>query len=262
LLDVLHYSHVLEIQHVLILQLMLRVRLNRRGGLLMRDQLPDSTQDPAAGLAEEGPVTMPELPHYLSITTLEQLKALGDPVREKILRIIQNEPATAKQIADRLSATPGAIGHHLQVLEAAGLARVAERRLVRGIVAKYYTRTARIFNFDKAYSIPGSTPHEVDFLGLARDEVAESHQAYDLQASLCCGLPHARLSLERAAYFKQRVNDLADEFIAEPQDPNGKVYGLSQALFMAPPYMQRDVADKKPLPAAKANTVPAESEKS
>src|SRR5260370_42438041 len=94
------------------------------------------------------PVTMPELPVQLVINTVQQFKAISDPIRSRILGIIQNQPATAKQIADRLGASPGAIGHHLHVLEAAGLAKVIARRLVRGIVANYYTRTARIFTYD------------------------------------------------------------------------------------------------------------------
>src|SRR5579862_7722419 len=94
------------------------------------------------------PVTMPNLPTSRVVNTLEQFKAISDPTRDRILSIIQNQPATAKQIAERLGATPGAIGHHLRVLEEAGLAQVVARRLVRGIVASYYTRTAKIFNYD------------------------------------------------------------------------------------------------------------------
>src|SRR5258708_13783624 len=96
-------------------------------------------------LSGDVPVTMPELPVQLVINTVQQFKAISDPVRSRILGIIQNQPATARQIADRLGASPGAIGHHLHVLEAAGLARIVARRITRGIVANYYTRTARIF---------------------------------------------------------------------------------------------------------------------
>src|SRR5579864_6159322 len=107
-------------------------------------------------LPEDVPVVMPELPTRLYITTAQQLKAFSDPTRSRILGIIQNQPATAKQIANRLGASPGAIGHHLHVLEAAGLAKVVARRLVRGIVASYYTRTARIFKYDLPKEVRGN----------------------------------------------------------------------------------------------------------
>src|SRR5436853_3272120 len=101
------------------------------------------------------PVTMPELPSRIPINTVQQFKAISDPIRSRILGIIQNQPATAKQIADRLGASPGAIGHHLHVLEAAGLAQIVARRITRGIVANYYTRTARIFVFQLPPELAG-----------------------------------------------------------------------------------------------------------
>src|SRR5258707_3493638 len=120
------------------------------------------------------PVTMPELPIRFTVTTAQQFKAINDPTRSRILGIIQNQPATAKQIADRLGATPGAIGHHLHVLEAAGLAKVVARRLIRGIVANYYTRTARIFKFDLPREVTGDLSASLDIVMRAHDELAEA----------------------------------------------------------------------------------------
>src|SRR5689334_22783650 len=97
-------------------------------------------------LPEGVPVHMPELPARLVVNTAQQFTALGDPMRWRVLGVIQSQPATAKQIASQLKIAPGTAGHHLQVLEAAGLARVVARRLlVHGIVAKYYARSARLF---------------------------------------------------------------------------------------------------------------------
>src|SRR5213080_2040646 len=120
------------------------------------------------------PVTMPELPVQIVINTAQQFKAVSDPIRSRILGIIQNQPATAKQIADRLGATPGAIGHHLHVLEAAGLAKVAARRLVRGIVANYYTRTAKIFKYELSKEIRGDEAASLEIMSKAYDEMAEA----------------------------------------------------------------------------------------
>jgi DNA-binding transcriptional ArsR family regulator len=190
-------------------------------------------------LPEDVPVTMPELPLHLDVTTVEQMKAIAEPTRNRILGIIQNQPATAKQIATNLGASPGTIGHHLQVLEAAGLAQVVARRLVRGIVAKYYTRTARIFNFHYSPEVTGGSPPEVDILEQARDEMRESSAAYPDDDVGFSGFPHARLSHERALAYRERLDALLEEFIAERPDPEGQVYGLALGLFQAPPFMQR-----------------------
>lgn len=190
-------------------------------------------------LPEDVPVVMPHLPARLPITTTEQLKAVADPTRDRILGIIQQQPATAKQIATRLNMAPGTIGHHLQVLEAAGLAQVAARRLVRGIVAKYYTRTARIFDYCFSPEIAGGETVGLRMLTSARTEYAESLAANeDFGEVGGTASPRARISLERAREFDERLKQLVDDFVNEPYDSEGEVYTFFSALFKSPPYLQ------------------------
>jgi DNA-binding transcriptional ArsR family regulator len=199
-------------------------------------QLPDS--DSEAVLPEDVPVTMPELPAKFTITTAQQFKAIADPVRTRILGIIQNQPATAKQIADRLNIPPGTIGHHLQVLEAAGLTKVVARRLIRGIVAKYYTRTARIFDYNIPPEVKGATSIALDFVDKLHDELAEALADRTKEAACFTSFPRARLSPERFQVYVERVQALVEDFLREPPDPNGQVYSLFTALFLSPPYLQ------------------------
>src|SRR5579862_2582260 len=131
-----------------------------------------------AVLDEDVPVTMPALPARRAITTIEQFKAVAEPTRSRILGIIQTQPATAKQIAVALKVAPGTVGHHLQVLEAAGLAQVVARRLVRGIVAKYYTRTARIFMYELPREVTGEYSGSLDIISHAREQLAEAYADY------------------------------------------------------------------------------------
>jgi len=189
-------------------------------------------------LPEDVPVVMPELPIGFSITTAQQLKAFSDPTRSRILGIIQNQPATAKQIADRLGATPGAIGHHLHVLEAAGLAKVVARRLVRGIVANYYTRTARIFNYNLPHEVAGSASLGLEIMTKARDELAEALATIENDPLQTDGFPHIRLSPERAQVYSERLQALIEDVLHETPDPEGEVYGILVAMFKAPAYMQ------------------------
>ncbi len=189
-------------------------------------------------LPDNVPVTMPELPAQLVVNTGQQFKAISDPVRSRILGIIQNQPATAKQIADRLGASPGAIGHHLHVLEAAGLAQLVARRLVRGIVANYYTRTARIFKYDLPREVTGDTSINLDIMTKAYEELAEAEANKEADVYQCAGFPHIRLSLERARYYSERLQALVDDISHETPDPNGNVYGILVSMFMAPAYMQ------------------------
>lgn len=204
--------------------------------------MDDAEGDRPDILREDAPVVMPELPLSLDVDTPQQMKALADPIRHRILGIIQSRPATAKQIADRLTMPPGTIGHHLQVLEAAGLAKVVARRLVRGIVAKYYTRTARIFTYNFPSDVTGKVPALVRFLTDARDELAEALVDGGPDFPVKTAFPHARLTPERRAYYEQRIMRIVDEFIAEPPTDGGTVYSLSVAFFQSPPYLQDDPA--------------------
>jgi DNA-binding transcriptional ArsR family regulator len=189
-------------------------------------------------LPEDVPVTMPELPTTVMITTFEQFKAISEPVRSRILGIIQNQPATAKQLADRLGATPGAIGHHLHVLEEAGLAQVVARRLVRGIVANYYTRTARIFKYNLPEEVSGSVDASLEIMSKAHDEMTEARSSVKEDPFWCNSFPHIRLSPERAHYYFERLQALVNDVLTETPDPDGKVYGIIVGMFMSPPYMQ------------------------
>lgn len=189
-------------------------------------------------LPEDVPVTMPELPARVSITTFEQFKAISEPVRSRILGIIQHQPATAKQLAERLGATPGAIGHHLHVLEEAGLAQIVARRLVRGIVASYYTRTARIFKYELPEDVKGEINSSLEILDKAHDELAEVQPAIKEDLHQCISFPHVRLSPERARYYIQRLDDLLEDLLHEQPDPDGKVYGILISMFRSPSYMQ------------------------
>lgn len=181
---------------------------------------------------------MPELPATLTVNTAQQFKAIGDTTRMSILDLIKYEPLTAKQIGGRLKIPAGTVGHHLQVLEAAGLAQVVARRLVHGITAKYYTRTARLFIFDFPTEIASGMERTLDFLTQARAQLADALAADEEKTFCKTGFPHARLSRERAEEFGKRLFDLVYEFATAESDPDGQVYGLSITYFQAPPYLQ------------------------
>jgi DNA-binding transcriptional ArsR family regulator len=159
----------------------------------------------------------------------------------RILNIIRHQPATAKQLADRLGATPGAIGHHLHVLEAAGLVQVVALRVTRGIIARYYTRAARIFMYDPPLEYVEAGSVSLKFLSDARNELADATLDFKEETSLYCGFPHARMSRERAENYAERLRAIAEELFMEPDDPDGDVYGLSVALFRSPAWLSSKV---------------------
>jgi DNA-binding transcriptional ArsR family regulator len=206
----------------------------------------DATNDaaevtrPARDVLPEGvPVEMPPLPAVLRVTSEQQFKALGDPIRGRILQMVHFRPSTAKQIATALGASPGAIGHHLRVLEDAGFVQVVARRLINNLtIAKYYARTAATFVFDFRRELTGDTPTELVLLDQARDELLAALPLVHEGALLDAWFPHRQLSPGRMRLYLERIVQLVSDFLSEAPDPDGHVYSLFITTYRSPLYVQ------------------------
>jgi DNA-binding transcriptional ArsR family regulator len=87
---------------------------------------------------------------FFALQELDQLKALADPLRQRILQALCQEPMTTKQVAQQLGEKPTRLYHHVATLEQAGLIHIVETRQNRGTLEKYYQAVARKFYADKS----------------------------------------------------------------------------------------------------------------
>lgn len=85
---------------------------------------------------------MPGRQEQLAIDTIETLKAFGDPLRLRLL-ILLDRPHTAKEAAAELEVPVTRLYYHLQLLEDRGLIRVVRRKKVSGIEQRTYQSVAR-----------------------------------------------------------------------------------------------------------------------
>lgn len=81
------------------------------------------------------------------VSQREQLRALADEVRTAIVARLREQARSTQQLAAEMGIPKGTVGHHLKVLEHAGLIRVVRTRQVRAVTEKFYGRTARLFLF-------------------------------------------------------------------------------------------------------------------
>src|SRR6202158_6520062 len=86
-----------------------------------------------------------DAPETLVVGAPEQLKALADQVRAAIIALLRERAYSTQQLAKELGIPKGTVGHHLKVLERAGLIHVVRTRQVRAVTEKFYGRTARLF---------------------------------------------------------------------------------------------------------------------
>ena len=93
------------------------------------------------------------------LSNLEEVKALSDPFRFRILNCFyeMKEPATVKQIADRLGEVPAKIHYHIKKLEKYDILRLHHTKEINGIIAKYYLPTAERFDINCAEDLGDSS---------------------------------------------------------------------------------------------------------
>ena len=166
-----------------------------------------------------------ELADVLELTTPEQFKALGDPLRQKTLRLLREGGATTSQLAAILGCPTSTMAHHVRVLAEAGLIRVVSTRQVRAITERYYGCTAKTY-----ISISSSTSGNllgVRFLQQILKEVVSLPENDEFQNYT---ISSTRISEAQARAFADRVLQLAKEF--ESMEVSGeRMYSFLTAIY-------------------------------
>ena len=139
-----------------------------------------------------------------------------------MIGLLRERAWSTQQLARELDLPKGTVGHHLKVLERAGLIRVVHTRQVRAVTEKFYGRVARLFLFhiedpEQARAAGASTLRDAAFQ-LERAVPEES----------MWGLVLSRLAKKDADRFARRVNRLLDDFRAS-DSPEGRPYRLALA---------------------------------
>lgn len=91
------------------------------------------------------PVPDYEAVDILIVDEPQQLRALAGQSRQRIVALLRERAASTTELAAELRLAKGTIGHHLKVLEEAGLVRVVRTRQVRAMTERVYGRVARLF---------------------------------------------------------------------------------------------------------------------
>lgn len=177
-----------------------------------------------------------------AITDVETMRALSDPTRVAILRLLMSGDRaappvmSAKELAAALGEPQTKLYRHLKQLEAAELIRVAGTRLVSGIQEQRY-QTAQL-DFTISRDLVTNEAASAEFadtlsalFGEFRTELVANLSAgrvpIGAEAETPLGLLVGRgmvanVSRDRAAEFRRRLLALQAEFdTLEDDDPNG-----------------------------------------
>jgi DNA-binding transcriptional ArsR family regulator len=81
----------------------------------------------------------------VTVADLEQVRALANPLRLRIIQAVQTEALNTKRIAQQIGEPPSKLYYHMEALERLGLIELVETRPKRGTTEKYYRSAARKF---------------------------------------------------------------------------------------------------------------------
>jgi len=177
-----------------------------------------------------------DLQSVAPVANLEALQALVDSQRHRIVTMLMDEPLTAKEIAARLGIGRTRLYYHLDLLERHGLIRVADTRVVSGIVERTFRAVARTFRVDRALlSSQASDMQITDAQAAILDAVA-----HDLRARVLPGAapPHDDVLVSRAFLklndtrreeLRKRLAAIVDEY--SRADADGTEMEIALALF-------------------------------
>ncbi len=201
----------------------------------------------------------------LRITTLEQLKAISDPLRVDILEVIADEALTVKQIADKLNQPATKLYYHVSELEDTGFVKLVGTRVKSGIIEKYYRIAAESMQVDRSLLNSGEQMEES--LGALIDTVFDNTIA-DLTRSFRAGLlkqlgdeadPKSkvmmlthdlcRLRREDVPTFIAKFNALLEEMNTKTEGEGMVTYGCTIAFYPHAAPGQGDIPVKNEEPA-------------
>jgi DNA-binding transcriptional ArsR family regulator len=183
-----------------------------------------------------------------TITDLEALRVLADPLRNQILEILIHDPLPVKQIARRLGLASNKLYYHVNLLEKHGLIEVIDTRLVSGIVEKLYRAVAVSYDVDPELLSPttDSGRESIDSavtatINATRDDIRRSlearyfdldHGAEPVPRKMMVTRHAKRLPEADAKRFLRRLRKLAKDFEeAQEPDPDAQTYALAITYY-------------------------------
>jgi DNA-binding transcriptional ArsR family regulator len=200
------------------------------------DARPPTQNTDARRSDPRGPAGPGAPPDALVLHSPAHFRALGHPLRHRLLNLLRQRPATLAQLASALGSTKGTVGYHVQLMMDAGLVRLAGTRRVRGGTERYYEPVGTDLRHDT------DAAERTAFLVQAALDEMLPHRPGDEDFAV---LRHVRLTPAQARDVAARIERFAnDELLADGEERHGDPHGLLFCLYQANiPTLPPDPAD-------------------
>lgn len=190
----------------------------------------------------------------------DTLKVIADPLRWQIMELLVLEPLTVKELGEKLGLSPSKLYYHVNTLEDHGLVKVAETRIVSGIIEKHYQAVSskldinpELLSFTELSGRENINTILLSTIDATRDDLLRSLQARAFEIDH--GMPQrprhvlinrvlSRIPDEHALEFKDRLTSLIKEFSAADQEGDAQPFALTVAYYPAFYYRELDLDQK------------------
>lgn len=170
----------------------------------------------------------PEQAAVLTLTDLDQIKLLAEPIRLRLLGAFGDEKTT-KQAAKELGEKPTRLYHHVEALERAGLIVLTRTAPNRGTTEKYYQAVARAFRGEVGVHPGTQVGDEMasvvrTMLATTADEAEHllaTGKTQALSDEGVLGFLELRIAAHRAKEVRRELMALVDRFGDDETDPQG-----------------------------------------
>ncbi len=176
---------------------------------------------------------MDEIAESYSLQTVEQLRAVADPLRIRIYEALAQRAMTATQVGEELHIAAPKAHYHVRELERIGLVRLVETRERGGILEKYYRAIARTLNAPSQL-LQSSEPGEI--------AAAITEMFSNLSQSFLTALGH--INAEGAESFEGYAIGLGGDTVWMTPEEFRQALKAVDTIF-APFRMRRGVADER-----------------
>ncbi|MCP3980552.1 MAG: helix-turn-helix transcriptional regulator [bacterium] len=183
-----------------------------------------------------------------TLTTLEQVRIVADPLRVRILEALCTE-RTTKQVAESIGEKPTKLYHHVEALERVGLIRLTRTRPNRGTLEKYYQAVARAFRADPSLFGGEPTREEASEVGAAvrgiflrtADEFERlfaRENVADLQETAIVSQVQLHATPDEIEEVRRQIQQVLDDLQKDQRDritDEDECYRLTMAFFPLDP---------------------------
>lgn len=172
------------------------------------------------------------------IENIEQLRAIADMLRLRIIDILQKQPMTVTQLGEALGVAPAKVHYHVRELERVGLVRLVETREKGGILEKYYQPVARDIRVERSL-LSAPTGEAIatisawlgqvnnNFLGALRKELEQKGEKHEISAVLGLGFSRLFITHDELRELYKQMQELF-----KPYESSRNIEGEQEILAM------------------------------